>query len=251
MAPAKLLLNLIAVSFFLSGCGYAMEEIGIFKTGNIKLPLNAMQQYSEESVSYDLLKRTSLKTCLECHIHRDGSIPLSTAELAYSMRENIMSEVTAGEMPPRDKGYQSLSSCEIKLLQVWFDAVSTNQAAPQVKVLAECNGSTTPNPQPSPSPGPNPEPTVPPTTPEPTPTPTPTPPPASIDYGTLELSFKNLKMAFFDQKCLRCHSATAKRTKDPIMDTIQDIKTNTGSDGIPNMELQVLKVSFIRSLFPA
>lgn len=42
-------------------------------------------------------------------------------------------------------------------------------------------------------------------------------------------------MAFFDQKCLRCHSATAKRSKDPIMDTVQDIKTNTGSDGIPNI----------------
>lgn len=212
-----------------------MEEIGIFKTGNLKLNTNAMQQFSEETVTFDLLRRTSLKTCLQCHIHRDGSVPVNSPELAYSNRDSIMNEVNSGEMPPRDKGYPSLTSCEKKLLQVWFDAQTNNLGAPKVKEVPECNGSAGPTPQDptTPQPTPSPEPTVPPTTPEPGPTPSPTP--APIDYGTLELSFKNLKAAFFDQKCLRCHSSTAKRVKDPIMDTPAEIKANTGSSGIANI----------------
>lgn len=197
-----------------------MEEIGIFKTGNLKLNANAMQQYSEETVTFDLLRKTSLKTCLQCHIHSDGSIPVNSPELAYNIRDNIMAEVNTGEMPPRDKGYPSLTSCEKKLLQIWFDAQTNNLGSPKVKEIPECNGSAVPAPQE-------------PSTPQPTPTPSPTP--APIDYGSLELSFKNLKAAFFEQKCLRCHSSAAKRVKDPVMDTIADIKTNTGSSGIANI----------------
>ncbi|MGE5086876.1 MAG: hypothetical protein ACM3MG_11290 [Bacillota bacterium] len=228
MRSTRLLFYSLAVSFFLSGCNYAMEEIGIFKTGNSKLNTNTMQQFSEETVTFDLLKTTSLKTCLQCHIHKDGSIPLNTPDLAYNIRDSIMTEVSTGEMPPRDKGYPSLTACEKKLLQVWFDAQTNNLAAPRVKEVSECNGSATPEPN-------TPEPTTPQPTPTPEPTASPSPSPASIDYGSLELSFRNLKSAFFEQKCLRCHSSMAKRTKDPIMDTIEGIKTNTGSSGQANI----------------
>ncbi|WP_413574861.1 hypothetical protein ACLVWU_11535 [Bdellovibrio sp. HCB290] len=244
-----LLLQTIIVSFGLSGCGYALEEMGLFKTGEIVLKTPKVNEFSESLIDYYVVSQTSLKSCRDCH---NSKAPiLDTEEKVYQHREDIMATVESGDMPPVRKGYQPLTACELQILRAYFDN-KTNQRPPQrVKEMSACTeGTTTPKPNPAPPqptppttpPGAPPMPPAPPAPPAP-PTPPgppapPGPPPAppttpvpnppadqtpQPDLGQLELSFKNLRMAFFDAKCLNCHSSTVAKPKDPMLDSVANI----------------------------
>ncbi|WP_142700667.1 c-type cytochrome domain-containing protein [Bdellovibrio sp. ZAP7] len=248
-----LLLQTAAISFALSGCGYAMEEMGLFKTGEIILKAPKVNEFSESLIDYYVVSKTSLKTCMDCHSSKAPI--LDTEERVYNVRDDIMATVEAGDMPPRRKGYEPLTACELKILQSYFDNKTNNRAAQRVKEIPECKSATKPTPAPTaeptvtPSPtgsplppppgapptppkppgppGPPPGPPGPPPPPPPGGSPTPTPPPTNPlpqpDLGQLELSYKNLRLAFFDAKCLSCHSELAKRPKDPRLDSIAHI----------------------------
>ncbi|UYL07719.1 hypothetical protein B9G69_011745 [Bdellovibrio sp. SKB1291214] len=247
-----LLLKSILIASSLSGCGYAMEEMGLFKTGDIILKTPKVNEFSESLIDYYIVNKTSLRTCLDCHTSK--APVLDTEESVYDNRDDIMATVESGDMPPRHKGYLSLSACELQILRSYFDNKTNNRAAQRVKELPECSSATAPAPTPAPTvtpsptvtptppttqPGPPGPPGAPPAPPKPpgppgpppppptnppgsgtNPTPTPTPQP---DLGQLELSFKNLRMAFFDAKCLSCHSDLSKRPKDPRLDSVARI----------------------------
>lgn len=236
-----LLLQSILIAVSLSGCGYAMEEMGLFKTGEIILKAPKINEFSESLIDYYIVSKTSLKTCMDCHSSKAPI--LDTEEKVYNLRDDIMATVEAGDMPPRRKGYEQLTACELKILQAYFDNKTNNRAAQRVKEIPECNSATQPAPTVTPSPtatatptppgppgppappkppgppGPPPPPAPPGGT-NPTPTPSPSPQP---DLGQLELSYKNLRMAFFDAKCLSCHSELSKRPKDPLLDSVARI----------------------------
>ncbi|MBO9667158.1 MAG: hypothetical protein J7501_10130 [Bdellovibrio sp.] len=219
---------LLATSFLalsLSGCSYTMEEIGLFKTGGTLLNSGKINPFSESVIDFYVVKNTALKTCLDCHNGR--GMNLGNEDEVFAMRATILDEVHSGSMPPVNKGYQPLSSCEKKILEVWLDNKTTSRAPQRVKDLYECGGSAT---QPTPAPTVTPQPTV-----TPTPSPTPVEPPTEQepqpDLGQLELSYKNMRAAFFDAKCLNCHSSTAKRPKEPIMETAEQVRNAEGMDG--------------------
>lgn len=244
-----LLLQSILIAVSLSGCGYAMEEMGLFKTGEIILKAPKINEFSESLIDYYIVSKTSLKTCMDCHSSKAPI--LDTEEKVYNLRDDIMATVEAGDMPPRRKGYEPLTACELKILQAYFDNKTNNRAAQRVKEIPECNSATQPAPaptaQPAPTVTPSPTATATPTPPgppgppappkppgppgpppppappggtNPTPTPSPSPQP---DLGQLELSYKNLRIAFFDAKCLSCHSELSKRPKDPLLDSVARI----------------------------
>jgi hypothetical protein len=237
-----LLLQATLLSATLSGCGYAMEEMGLFKTGDIILKTPKVNEFSESLIDYYIVSKTSLKTCLDCHSSKAPI--LDSEERVYNVRDDIMATVEAGDMPPRRKGYEALTACELKILQSYFDNKTNNRAAQRVKEIPECNSAAKPAPTVTPSPQPAP-PSTPPAPPKPpgppsTPPGPPGPPPAppggggdttqppttpvpQPDLGQLELSYKNLRTAFFDTKCLSCHSELAKRPKDPHLDSIAHI----------------------------
>ncbi|WP_340597017.1 hypothetical protein [Bdellovibrio sp. GT3] len=242
-----LFLQTIVVTFALSGCGYALEEMGLFKAGEIILKTPKVNEFSESLIDYYVVSNTALKTCLDCH---SSKAPILDSEAkVYEYREDIMATVETGDMPPQRKGYKPLTECELQILRSYFDN-KTNQRPPQrVKELSACADipapapTATPSPTASPIPPAPPMPPVPPAPPAPPgppgpPTPpgpppapgepTPAPPEAPVpnpqpDLGQLELSYKNLRMAFYDAKCLNCHSSSAARPKDPMLDSIANI----------------------------
>ncbi|WP_413557445.1 hypothetical protein [Bdellovibrio sp. HCB209] len=243
-------LQAMVLTFALSGCGYAMEEMGLFKTGDIILKSPLANTFSEATIDFYVVSNTSLKTCLDCH--RTKAPILDTEDKVYEHRDDVLATVELGEMPPVHKGYKVLTSCELEILRAYFDNKTNNRVPQRVKELPSCGSAAKPNP-----PAPTPEPTVtptPPSSPLPTPpgppappappkppgppgpppppppggpAPAPSPSPSPLpqpDLGQLELSFKNLRMAFFDAKCLNCHSELAKRPKDPHLDSVAHIR---------------------------
>ncbi|WP_413584526.1 hypothetical protein [Bdellovibrio sp. HCB274] len=203
MKTCVLLLQTLIVTFALSGCGYALEEMGLFKTGEIILKTPKVNEFSESLIDYYVVRQTALKTCFECHTTKAPL--LDTEAKIYEHREDIMATVESGDMPPIRKGYQPLTACELQILRSYFDNQTNQRPAQRVKELSACTEGTKPPTQPT-SPVPNP--------PEQTPQP---------DLGQLELSFKNLRTAFFDAKCLNCHSSQVERPKDPMLDSIAHI----------------------------
>lgn len=217
--------KLLTIAIFLgalSGCSYALEEVGLFKTGTPQLDLLDVGTFAESRITFDLVKSSSLKTCQTCH-----SAEMDTAEKVLVQRADILAEVQSEEMPPRSRGFQPLTACEKAILETWIeDQIQGRTEILRVKDLAACGGTDleSPKPTPVPTPVPSPEPQPKPQPePEPQPEPIPEPlPPEDTDLGELELSFANLKRVILEPKCLQCHTAqTARRT---ILDDLSVIE---------------------------
>lgn len=176
-----------------------MEELGIYKTTkDILGDLGNLSKFSEETVTFDLVKRTAMSTCMDCH--SKGAAAMGTAEQALNLREAILEVVETDVMPPRKSGYSPLSACEKQILQTWMDdQVNNRTASTKVKDLASCGGVNAPKP---------------------------VEPKKPTDFATLELSFENLKKEILEPKCLSCHTQeTAKRT---VLETSQDLFSKPG-----------------------
>ncbi len=194
--------NLILIAFLLStavftGCSYPMEELGLYKTTkDILGDLGNLSKFSEEKITFDLVKRTAMSTCMDCH--SKGAVAMGTAEQALNLREAILEVVQTDMMPPRKTGYSPLSACEKQILETWMDdQVNNRTSTVKVKDLSACGGVTeAPKPK------------------------------QLTDFATLELSFENLKKEILEPKCLSCHTQeTAKRT---VLETAQDLFSKPG-----------------------
>lgn len=181
---------LISSLVVLSGCSYAMEELGVFKTTD-GLPKVGALQFAEQKISFDVLKATALSTCLECHT--GGNRSMNTPEKVLAQKEAILNAVHKDSMPPRASGYKPLGACDKQILETWIDDQTHGRKdSPRVKDLAACTDAEAPKTKPK------------------------------TDFKTLPLSFDNLKTAILAPKCLSCHTTeTAKRTILEDMDHIR------------------------------
>lgn len=176
----------------LTGCSYALEELGLFKTDGSGLPqIGSFAAFRDQSVSFEVVKATSLRTCQECHA--SGSRAMDTAAKVLAQKDSILGAVQRETMPPRSAGYKALNACEKQILETWLDDQTHDRKDVQkVKDLAACADAEAPKEKPA------------------------------TDFKALELSFENLKAEIFNAKCMVCHSKeTAKRT---VLDDLQVIK---------------------------
>ncbi len=162
----------------LTGCSYAMEELGVFKTSDKGgLPQIEIAQFSEQKISFEVVKAVSLNTCLKCHTGGDHS--MNTPEKVLGNQDRIIEAIDLGTMPPPASGYKAMTSCEAKILETWLEDQSNQRPEAEilkVKDLPACGGLEAPKEKPA------------------------------TDYKNLELSFENLTKEILAPKCLTCHS---------------------------------------------
>ncbi|WP_295900589.1 c-type cytochrome [uncultured Bdellovibrio sp.] len=176
-----LLISLAIAGFTLTGCSYALEEVGLFKTSD-GLPKVGAFQFADQKVSFEVVASVSMRTCLECHA--TGNRSMNTAEKVLAQKDSILGAVNKESMPPRSSGYKPLTACEKQILETWIEDQTHNRIEVQkVKDLPACAGLEAPKAKPK------------------------------TDFKTLELSFENLKTEILAPKCLSCHTTeTAKKT---------------------------------------
>lgn len=164
---------LIALTAF-TGCGYPMEMLGVYKVTE-NLPGFNAGAFADKTVDFDVLKVTTLNSCLACHT--TGSYSMNTAEKALALKTEILDSIQKGTMPPRTSGYKQLSECEKQILETWFED-QNQKRAPSRKVgeLSKCGDVAPAQPKPA------------------------------TDFATLELSWKNLTSEILAPKCLTCHN---------------------------------------------
>jgi uncharacterized membrane protein len=176
-------LTFILFSFsFLSGCGYPMELLGVYKASD-RLPggFNA-GAFAEKTVDFEVLKVTALDSCLHCHT--SGGKSMDTPEKVIALKSEILDSIQKGSMPPRSSGYKQLGECEKQILETWLDD-QTQSRGPSRKVgeLSKCSDAA------------------------------PAKPKAPTDFATLALSYENLSKEILAPKCLSCHTdETARKT---------------------------------------
>jgi uncharacterized membrane protein len=179
------LMALISILFtlsVLSGCGYPMELLGVYKSSD-GLPggFNA-GAFAEKTVDFEVLKVTALDSCLHCHT--SGGKSMNTPEKLIALKTEILASIQDGSMPPKSSGYKPLGDCEKQILETWLED-QTQSRAPSRKVgeLSKCADAA------------------------------PAKPKAPTDFAALELSFENLTKEILAPKCLSCHTdETAKKT---------------------------------------
>lgn len=186
----KAMLLLFSWGLALSGCSYALEEVGIYKgdLGDVK-QIGALQ-FSEKKINFEVVKSLSLRTCLQCHT--EGNKSMNTPEKVLALKDTILSEINDGSMPPRSSGYKPLTDCEQKVLETWIDDQLHNRTEIQkVKDLSACAGAEAPQEKPA------------------------------TDFKNLEVSFENLKTEILAPKCLSCHSV--EKAKKTVLEDLEHI----------------------------
>lgn len=165
----------------LTGCSYALEEVGLFKTSD-SLPRIGAFQFADQKISFEVVTSFSMRTCMECHA--TGNRSMNTAEKVLAQKDSILGAINKESMPPRSGGYKPLTACEKQILETWIDDQLHNRLEVQkVKDLPACAGAEAPKAKPK------------------------------TDFKTLEVSFENLKTEILEPKCLSCHTTeTAKKT---------------------------------------
>lgn len=184
----KNLLSVLVVGLSLAGCSYPMEELGLFKNSGTELSF--AKAFQNKELSFEIVKQTSLRTCLECHA--SGARAMGTATQVLAQKAEILDVIQSGAMPPRSGGYSPLSSCEKQILEIWLEDQLHNRVSTQkVGDLSACAGAEAPKEK------------------------------VKTDLKKLELSYANLKKEILQPKCMVCHTAeTAKRT---VLDEVENL----------------------------
>ncbi|QDK38222.1 hypothetical protein [Bdellovibrio sp. NC01] len=190
MKNLKLFLTASFVSLALAACSYPMEEIGLFKTGKNGLPDIGSFSY-DQTISFDVLKTTSLRSCLECHT--TGRNAMGTAEQALALKGKILDEVNSNQMPPKASGYKSLTDCEKQILESWFDDQASGRPSGKIKDLPKCAGQSAPPVETKP------------------------------DITKLPVTFENLQKYIIAPKCLSCHAHDVEDV-ETVLDSVAAMK---------------------------
>lgn len=190
-----LLLNIV-------GCSYAFDQLGITKQSPLTPTKIQSSAFSEQLVSFEVVKSLSLRTCLDCHT--EGNRSMNTPEKVLAQKDKILNSIYNNTMPPRAGGYQPLTACEKQVLETWLEDQNNNRTSTQkVKDLALCANTEAPKAS------------------------------APTDFASLEVSFENLKTKILTPKCLSCHTAeTAKRT---VLETPADLEKFLGESAETSM----------------
>lgn len=166
----------------LSGCGYPMELLGVYKVSdNLPGGFNA-GAFANKTVDFEVLKVTALSSCLNCHT--TGGHSMNTPDKVIAQKSEILESIQKGTMPPKSSGYKPLGECEKQILETWLED-RTQARAPSRKVgeLSKCADAAPVKPKPP------------------------------TDFATLELSYENLTKELLAPKCLSCHTdETARKT---------------------------------------
>lgn len=172
MLGSVLLLSLTV--WTLGGCSFAMEEAGLFKVGKSGLPELGTLAYSDQEITFEVLKSTAMRTCMECHT--TGRNAMGTQAEALALSNKILSEVNGNEMPPKSSGYKTLTDCEKQIVETWFDDQTQGRKSVKIKDLPKCQGAVAPPKEEKP------------------------------DITKLEVTFANLQKYILAPKCLSCHA---------------------------------------------
>lgn len=206
-------LPLVSFLFVLNGCSYALESLGIAKPDSSptqKGPATSGKASDNaQLITFEVVKNLSLKTCLECHAG------MSKPEKVLQQRNKILSEINSGDMPPKSKGYEPLSTCERNILESWIDDQLNNRpATKKIQDLAGCGVQDIPT---SVTP-------MPPHTPEAPPTEVPPTEIPKKSLKDLEATFENLKKEVLEPKCLACH--TTEKAVETVLEDPASIQSD-------------------------
>lgn len=88
-------------------------------------------------VGYDLLDKTALNSCRDCHSGRVSPNLSDLGRVAQNLPK-ILEEVEHDEMPRTELGYRPLTACEKSLLKRWSELGAPVQSNEKVSSVAEC-----------------------------------------------------------------------------------------------------------------
>lgn len=168
-----------------------MEEVGLFKTGKNGVPDLGTLAYADQQITFDVLKTTSLRACLECHT--TGRNAMGTQAQALAIGTSILNEVHSDEMPPKSSGYPKLTDCEKQILETWLDDQAKSRDSVKINQLSKCAGANPPEKIEKP------------------------------DINKLQVSFENLQKYILAPKCLSCHAHDVKGV-ETVLDSVDGMK---------------------------
>ena len=174
----------------LVGCSFPMEEAGLFKTNKNGLPEVGTMNYADQKITFDVLKETSLHVCLKCHT--TGKNAMGTPQAALALSKSILDEVNGNQMPPKQSGYKSLTDCEKKILETWFEDQSRSRESGKIKDIPQCAGVTAPPKEDKP------------------------------DFDKIAANYENLKKYILAPKCFSCHAHDVEDVKT-VLDSLATI----------------------------
>lgn len=178
----------LSLALTLSGCSFPLEEAGLFKVGKNGLPNLGTMAYSDQEITFDVLKSTAMRTCMECHT--TGRNAMSTQAEALALSSKILSEVNSNAMPPKSSGYKTLTDCEKQIVETWFDDQAQGRKSAKIKDLPKCQGAVAPPKEDKP------------------------------DISKLEVTFANLQKYIIAPKCLSCHAHDVEDV-ETVLDSVQ------------------------------
>lgn len=183
--------TLLAV--LLAGCSEPFSNLGVVSDKDNSIKILSKADLAQETLSYDVLSKTALSSCLNCH--SSGSTNLSTAANLAENGDDVLSEIQSGAMPPRSSGFKQLDACEKQMLEYWLDDQSHSRVS-TVKVgdLPQCASYSGAPAQPAP-----------------------------VDFAKLPLSYTNLRDDILAKHCMSCHTTDNPRSKI-LFDTLDEVQ---------------------------
>jgi len=188
---------------------------------------------ADDKVSFNLIKRYSMSTCLKCHASGKQDPDLSTIANIQQHQTTVLDEVNTDSMPPQDDGFTALNICQKALLKKWIDLGTPDSSSVSAGEIPECQtvlGQTPVVVGPTP-------PTTPPDTPVVNPPTPPTNPNPIPSLSSQEAISYDLIKRYSLSTCTTCHSAGQK---SPNLSTLADLQKNqskvlheTDTDSMP------------------
>ncbi|MDG0816213.1 hypothetical protein [Bdellovibrio svalbardensis] len=165
-----------------------MEEAGLFKGSNSGLPELGTLAYANQEITFDVLKSTAMRTCMECHT--TGRNAMGTPAEALALSGKILSEISSNAMPPKSSGYKTLTDCEKQIVETWLEDQAKSRKSVKIKDLPKCQGAVAPPKEEKP------------------------------DISKLEVTFANLQKYIIAPKCLSCHAHDVEDV-ETVLDSVQ------------------------------
>ncbi len=165
-----------------------MEEAGVFKVGKNGLPDLGTLGYADQEISFEVMKSTAMRSCMECHT--SGRNAMGTQAEALALSTKILSEISNNAMPPKSSGYKTLTDCEKQIVETWFEDQARGRKSVKIKELSKCQGAVAPPKEDKP------------------------------DITKLEVTFANLQKYIIAPKCLSCHAHDVEDV-ETVLDSVQ------------------------------